>query len=625
MGQYLQAQSDLFDQVGLTLTRQILQHYGQGLLQHIQLARQEAIALELDRFTLTVDAGEQVLVFRNPADHQAVLTAVQDYLAQVFEFNQLWPQLSDDVWANVLAWSVQDLEPSIGASVLHTLDQAPFNPETWQALIKAAEQHQILPYLCTAFAQQLSDRLVQALALPQQPLPALEALLGLKPQTLPLLTLHWTQWHTPWTPILDLTDDIVLPQHPGAQGSGTVPWTEPPLTLTLAHPADWHRLPWDLAQQFLQHWGVEMVQIQLLLVAKMMSHSDPLSQTFTLSDTEVLTQIYQPPPLSTPAVSVRQGWLSIVSQLAIQTQFAGAPLTRFTGRLWDCVWEPSTSFQPAPAQPQRLELLVRPGLWLQHLWARVSPRVQTQLQQFGEFATRFVQSQAYRDPDLVRLLVYLMGQPETPGRTVPNPAVPNPATSRPSLPHPSLQVTVQELIHAIRPQAISPQATPQVYEDLWHWWPTALTALFDLGWRSAAPQPDPAPVPTPAGTPPWLTFYGPSAAPSSPPWLHPEAAAQRPSDWLGQWLALSLSLVPPQPSPLSAPSLRRPYRGTGSAFPLDRLTGRDIRAARKARRLTQAQLAAALHVHQSLIAKIETGDRSLNQDLEPSLRQLLNL
>jgi transcriptional regulator with XRE-family HTH domain len=58
---------------------------------------------------------------------------------------------------------------------------------------------------------------------------------------------------------------------------------------------------------------------------------------------------------------------------------------------------------------------------------------------------------------------------------------------------------------------------------------------------------------------------------------------------------------------------------------LDRLSGAEIRSARKAKQLTQSQLADVLHVHQSLIAKIEVGQRTVTEALERSLRQVLEL
>jgi transcriptional regulator with XRE-family HTH domain len=58
---------------------------------------------------------------------------------------------------------------------------------------------------------------------------------------------------------------------------------------------------------------------------------------------------------------------------------------------------------------------------------------------------------------------------------------------------------------------------------------------------------------------------------------------------------------------------------------IERLSGSEIRSARKAKQLTQSQLAEVLHVHQSLIAKIEVGQRTVTADLERTLRQVLEL
>jgi transcriptional regulator with XRE-family HTH domain len=50
-----------------------------------------------------------------------------------------------------------------------------------------------------------------------------------------------------------------------------------------------------------------------------------------------------------------------------------------------------------------------------------------------------------------------------------------------------------------------------------------------------------------------------------------------------------------------------------------------VKAARQSRKLTQSELAELLQVHQSLIARIESGDRAISPAIEALLRKTLEL
>nr|WP_242049433.1 MULTISPECIES: helix-turn-helix transcriptional regulator [unclassified Leptolyngbya] len=57
----------------------------------------------------------------------------------------------------------------------------------------------------------------------------------------------------------------------------------------------------------------------------------------------------------------------------------------------------------------------------------------------------------------------------------------------------------------------------------------------------------------------------------------------------------------------------------------EKLTGSEVKTARKARKWTQAKLAGTIDVDQSLIAKIESSKRPITPELETALRRVLEL
>jgi ribosome-binding protein aMBF1 (putative translation factor) len=123
--------------------------------------------------------------------------------------------------------------------------------------------------------------------------------------------------------------------------------------------------------------------------------------------------------------------------------------------------------------------------------------------------------------------------------------------------------------------------------------------------------------------------------------LNINSPSRKPSDWERQWLAQPLRLmppadlmgshiasVPPEKKPSASLQPRVPHSSPSTPsgrLRFNRLTGAEIRTARKAKQLTQTQLAEVLHVHQSLIAKIEVGQRTVTEPLDRALRQVLGL
>ncbi|WP_404790561.1 multiprotein-bridging factor 1 family protein [Altericista sp. CCNU0014] len=349
-----------------------------------------------------------------------------------------------------------------------------------------------------------------------------------------------------------------------------------------------------------------------------MRQPHPAASPFTLTQGEILEQLDWTPAPAAPAPAAPAPLelaspelallLERLASLRIATLWMTEPSAtrveayRTSGHPWEILLESQGDLDWIAgriAAPAALTLTLRPGLWLPHLLQQGGHSARSAWKAFGRFALTLLQRDCCRDSFLIGLLI-------------------PPILNAPQ-PHPDARLpvyTVRHLLEAALPASALPSLPldPTLAPALLKAWNRALDALLSLGWSNGRANAMVGPA----------DFY----IEPYPSWLNPGSTSRKPPDWIEQWFAQPLRLVPPTdllglpPDPgkkTAAPS--RPAR----RLRFDRLTGAEIRAARKAKQLTQSQLADALHVHQSLIAKIEVGQRALSEALERSLRQVLDL
>jgi DNA-binding transcriptional regulator YiaG len=538
------------------------------------------------------------------------LQQIQAGLEEAFAQNNLWQQLSEEVWVNVLAWTVQDLDTAIAESTIRNLAQEPFRMEVWGGLFHPdlLEVQDLLQALKIRCADDLKGQILAEIA-PNLgiEIPVLKIASGLA---------------------ISFEDAVsypasTIPSDPESISAeewiaDSLPGPEAPLHLEhiLTREGDLRRLPWELLTALKHQGSLALVQLQFLLAAHSTRQTHP-QNAFTLKASDFLepldwkSEANAQRNLIHEVEQIRK--LEVTSLWMTDAYATQVESFNLKGHPWDILTDIRGNLDwntGRITQPEQVYFTVRPGLWMTSILHNGGLEVQKAFQGFGQFALTLLKLDYCRNPFLLSLIVHL-------------------AFSESSEP-PETQPSVYKVIDLLEVVFGSPILTslqaPQKAQALLGWWNQALEALLVLGWR-ADPTMDwvePQVAPSP------MDFY----AQPYPEWLSPTSHSRKPQDWVQQWLAQSLFLNPPQL--LVHPLTRSPSSNDLADSPplrdrtlhrlrFDRLTGSEIRAARKAKRLTQSQLAEVLHVHQSLVAKIEAGRRSVTEDLERSLRQVLEL
>ncbi len=580
----------------------------------------QSVLLETLSAQLIATALQQYRAQLQP-DLPAITQALGEWLTLGFERNQLWDRIAQELWVNGLAWSVQDLEPSIAAAAIESIAQEPYREAIWQTIFAPATLTQTfnLRQLEAVICQ---DLVAQILKTPQD----LEPLLlgfpidwAIAEIPIPPLTIH---------PCVALESGASIPANvaaetapassPNPNSSSLIAETLPAPPIVLEHyltrPSELHRLPWELIAQVKQQCGLPLVQLLCLLIGHAMRQPFPAASPFTLTEREILEQLDWTPTPAVPSPPDLAPLLEQLTNLSITTIWMSEPSAPHievhctSGHPWEILratqgnldW---TTGRVAPPAAQTITL--RPGLWLPHLMQQGGLSARSAWEAFGQFALTLLQRDHCRDSFLMSLLIPL----------ILNAPQPHPNARSPSY-------TVQTLLDAALPTSAlqTLRLHPDIGPALFKVWNQSLEALLTLGWSNGS---------TPAMATPAEFYLRPY-----PDWLNLDHPGRKPPNWIEQWFVQPLSLVPPTalmglpPAPAPAPN----DRPTHLALPhptrrlrFDRLTGSQIRTARKAKQLTQSQLADVLHVHQSLIAKIEVGQRTVTEALERSLRQVLEL
>jgi DNA-binding transcriptional regulator YiaG len=538
---------------------------------------------------------------------ESLASTIGAFLERVFEHNQLWDKISQEVWVNLLTWTVQDLEPAIARTLIETIAQEPYREDLVLSLSSPdANPEPLLEHLERLICQDLLGQILQNSQTLENLLLGLSLEQNIAEIPLPTLTLH---------PCSAFVETCEIPNHSSQSlpASKPIPSPSPPLILEhyLTRPTELYRLPWELLAQVKQRCGVPMVQLLFLLIGHSMRQLHSMVSPFTLTFSEIQEQLDWDVPAKTSSQPDLTDLLQQLTDLTIVTLWMTKPNILnvetycISGHPWDVLSEVQGSFdwvQGRVVQPTQQSITLRPGLWLHHLLQQGGLSALSAWKSFGQISLKLLELDYCRDSFLVSLLIALsLNAPQ-----------PHPE-AKPSL------YTVQNLLDIVLPMPVvrSLQLHPDSAPLLLKNWNQSLQALLYLGWSGGLTQTLANPT----------DFY---IAPY-PDWLEVSFPGRKPFDWVAQWLSQPLQFVPPAdlmgPSCSSGENTDIPTQSHSPQRRLrfDRLSGSEIRKARKAKQLTQSQLAGILHVHQSLIAKIEVGQRSISEELEQTLRLTLEL
>ncbi len=586
----------------------------------------ESVSLNFSGSIIAFGPEPGTVQFRAEAYREQIVHTVQDWVLEVFKQNALWSKVGAEVWASLLLWTVQDLDLQTGVSVIESLAKTPFQSSVWQQCCHPDPTDPNPAYEITAdyWTFQLATQMAQKLGVEQFFSNELEQFLGLAQAACAVIpAIALPENALPW---MELQGSITA-AHPQAvlPADGTVDPSEPesnptklsPIYLEhyLTRPQDLTALPWELLTQLKQNYGLAVVQLQFLLAAHAMRQRHPSYSPFTIKVSDIQTQldwlsndsVQAPDPLELAqqlaGMKVKTIWMTDPRSTQVEAfQLSGSPWELLTDIQGDLDW---TTGQLS--ESEQTYLTVRPGLWTARLLELGGPAIEKAFYEFGSLALTLLQRDYCKDPLLLSLLAYLMlreGLIREAGQ--------RPVDSVGGLLAIALSSTV-ELSQTL------PSDTAQKLVEHWH---QTLAALAVLGWTRPTAFESPHSRSSLSGP---LAFYE-----QCPGWL--QDSGPKPADWIEQWLALSVQIHPPEAAPNSG--LERPLNGASvsaegvkqvTRLRFDRLTGSEVRSARKALHLTQSQLADTLHVHQSLIAKIEAGQRPISDDLEEPLRQALAL
>jgi hypothetical protein len=236
-----------------------------------------------------------------------------------------------------------------------------------------------------------------------------------------------------------------------------------------------------------------------------------------------------------------------------------------TGRMWSVVVDPrgQLNLEGKVEKPEEVYITVQPGLIFQSFLNKAGSKLKEALYQFGYLAQDILKIDPYHDELALRLAIHL---------------------TMDSRIHRTGKYRVATLLEAMLPHSAIDTARSDKRKgyDLKQRWDNALKLLRQLRWQIQFDE-------------------------SYPEWLQPGSKAPKPEDWrkmkVIDWLLQAkLTINPPAPIPelLAVKVKPKPKAQKLQSATVTRLTGAQIRSARKAKGWSQRKLAGWLGVRDVL-------------------------
>lgn len=646
--QYLRHESSLLHRVSVQLAQHLVEAYRQRLSE--QRGKKSATKT-LPYFEVTPGTDSSAPTLKTNLNGDALLSRIRRLIEDLFEKNQLWEKGANEIWLHIYDWASEELQTELGEAALTSLSQAEFNQAFHRHLFERDEnllQNRIV-FLEEFYSQSLTRRIVEDLDLLHYPLSGLEQILDILPTEtvkpapsgeVPLSHIDQVAAIPTGLPIVSSISAQLKADlwQPDANGIAYFRYhaknnANNYLEHYITSPGDIEALPWEAAEQIINKFGFNTVKLQLIFAAYAMRQSKPWEGTFTIKATDIIEELGWDRNHSSNLPTKRNEVASIayaLSCLMVKAVWiegrgkkqidASTPI----GRMWEVLIDSHGQFDWISGkinEPDEVYITIRPGLWTAHFLNQAGSKAKEALYQFGYLALNILKLDPYHDELTLRLAIHLTLDVRIRARDR------NPYEYR-----------VKTLLEAVIPEAQIQEArqSSEKARGLFSRWNHALKLLASLGWQPVAPEQiteqmieqrteqstEPIAEPSQASKASNSVFY----TQPYPAWLDPESKLKKPRGWIDLWLEHKLMIKPPHPIPERMDSLMNHRKAAVKPLKTSApLTGADVKTARKEKRWTQAKLAGTLKVHQSLVAKIESGDRPIRADLENDLRRILDL
>ena len=605
------------------VTLQLYEHLAKIYRHKVELTIQteglEALDISLAHFKpAKKQRGKKAKLVEVVLDDTETKAYLRNSLLVFFDHPSFKEKFAKAIGANLVVAALEEFETQMGAEGLQSLDD--------DALKQAVNTHLSEPgspllqekisFFGQIYCQDITQKIIDGLNLPECSLSDLEKLLGLRqrppsitdtsldlapvsplPTAIPIASSIRAQLRPDLWQQDEDNNLAVFQYHSKANPANFIEHY-------ITSPGDIVMLPWEAADQIINKFGFDTVKLQLIFAARTMEQGEPWKSAFTLKASDIIHLLGWDKNHSTSLAEKRNAVASTayaLSCLLVKSVWvegrgkrqidASTPI----GRMWDVLIDPHGQIDWVTGKiekPDEVYITISPGLWTKHFLNRAGNRAKEALHQFGYLARDILQIDPYHNELALRLAIQLTLDSRVRARNQ------NP-----------YEYKVIGLLEEVLAKKEIGQALENKYKarDFKNRWNKALTLLMSLGWQIEF---DPE---------------------TYPEWIRPNSKAPRPDDWrkiklIERLLRAKLTIKPPHPIPVLLAKLKDPKpQKQLEAAPVEELTGEQVQLGRKRRSWSRKELGGFLGVSADYIGKLERGDRNITAELDTKLRKLLHL